>query len=213
MATRAEQAAWSAAAAERHPALARLHENHGPAVLGAAPRPADRFAALARAICFQQLSTAAGTTIWGRASALVAPDGGPVTPEAVLAVGTEPLRACGLSGAKTATILALADASARGDLDLPGIGRRTDADVVAHLTAVKGVGRWTAEMFLMFSLHRPDVWPVTDLGVRHGFAHAFDLDEPPTPKALDELGAAFAPHRSVVAWWCWREVDARRGRA
>ncbi len=207
MATRAQLTAWSERAASVDPVAARLLHDHGPLRLGAGPRPDERFAALARSVCFQQLSGAAGATIWGRVVAAV---GGRASPTSVLAAGPDALRGCGLSTAKAATVLGLADAVASGRLDLRGIARRDDEAVIEALTTVRGIGRWTAEMFLLFSLHRPDVWPVGDLGVRNGFALAHGLPSL-TVAELGEAGERFRPYRSVVAWWCWRELDARRG--
>ena len=104
-------------------------------------------------------------------------------------------------------MLDLATRSAEGTVRLERIGRLDDEEVIAHLTVVRGIGRWTAQMFLLFHLRRLDVWPTGDLGVRVGFARAYDLAAPPTPRELDDLGDAAAPYRSVLAWWCWREAD------
>lgn len=190
--------------------MARLLRDHGPARFRPRPAVADRYASLARAVAYQQLAGAAASTIWGRTVAALEAAGHGVDPVGVLALGEAPLRAAGLSGAKAGTLLALADACERGAVDLAGMGRASDEAIIEELTAVRGIGRWTAQMFLMGALHRLDVWPTGDLGVRAGFAMAHGLSEQPTPKALEELGAHLAPYRSVVAWWCWREVDAAR---
>jgi 3-methyladenine DNA glycosylase/8-oxoguanine DNA glycosylase len=94
-----------------------------------------------------------------------------------------------------------------GEVRLDRVGRLSDDEVVEHLTTVRGIGRWTAQIFLLFDLGRPDVWPTGDLGVRTGFAAAYGLAGPPTAAELEALGAPFAPARSVLAWWCWREAD------
>jgi 3-methyladenine DNA glycosylase/8-oxoguanine DNA glycosylase len=165
---------------------------------------ASRFEQLAQAIAYQQLAGKAAAAIWNRVAAAV---GRPFTPEAVLTAGPEALRAAGFSGAKTASVLDLATKVATGEVRLARIGRLADDDVVAELTKVRGIGRWTAEMFLIFTLGRLDVWPVTDLGVRAGYARAYGLAELPSPKALDEEGHRFRPYRSLAAWYCWRMVE------
>jgi 3-methyladenine DNA glycosylase/8-oxoguanine DNA glycosylase len=188
------------------PVLADLVAAHGPMRLGARPPVSARFEALARSIAFQQLAGAAAATIWGRVRALVP---GPFTAEAVLAVPDEALAGAGLSGAKRAALQDLALHVVDGRVELDRMGRMPDDEVVAELVQVRGIGTWTAEMFLLFTLHRLDVWPVTDLGVRNGYARAFGLDAPPAPKELQALGERFRPHRSVVAWYCWRAADTR----
>lgn len=190
--------------AARDPVFAELVERHGPARFRPKPRVADRFEHLARSIAYQQLAGRAAAVIWGRVRGLV---DGPFTPDGVLALGEPPLRAAGLSGAKTAALLDLAAHVADGRLDLGVLGRLDDEAVVAQLVQVRGIGRWTAEMFLMFVLHRLDVWPVTDLGVRNGYARAHGLAEAPTPAELAEAGERLRPFRSVAAWYCWRAVD------
>jgi DNA-3-methyladenine glycosylase II len=198
---------WRAAAEElavRDPVLARLQERHGPPRIGPGPPAGRRFAALARSVAYQQLAGRAATAIWGRVEAVV---GEPFTPEAVLAAGHDRLRGAGLSGSKAACLVDLAVHSLDGTIDWTRIHRWPDEDVVAHLTVVRGIGPWTAQMFLLFDLRRPDVWPTGDYGVRAGYARAFDLVGLPTPRELEVLGAPWAPYRSVVAWWCWREID------
>lgn len=169
-------------------------------------RPAQKtpFEALARAICFQQLSTKAAGTIFGRFEIAV---GGSITPEAVLATPLDALRGSGLSAAKAASVLDLAEKVVDGTVPLGGVKKLSDDELVDRLVVVRGVGRWTAEMFLIFQLRRLDVWPVDDLGVRKGYARAWGLAELPTPKVLLELGDAFRPYRSVAAWYCWRATE------
>ena len=130
-----------------------------------------------------------------------------MTPEAVLAAPPELLSSCGLSRAKSASIRDLADKVACGDVTLDRIGRLSDDQVVDHLTQVRGIGPWTAQMFLMSTLGRLDVWPIGDYGVRAGFGRAWGLAEIPTPGQLHGLGEPFRPYRSLVAWYCWRAVD------
>jgi DNA-3-methyladenine glycosylase II len=194
----------SLALAGRDRVLAELVERHGPMHLPPAPRASQRFEQLARDIAFQQLAGPAARAIWGRVRALVAAE---FTPEAVLALEPELLAAAGLSRAKRASILDLAEHVADGRVALDRIGRQSDAAVVEHLTVVRGIGPWTAQMFLLFTLQRLDVWPTGDLGVRVGFAKAWGLPEPPTPGLLESLGEPFRPWRSVLAWYCWKAAD------
>jgi DNA-3-methyladenine glycosylase II len=194
----------TAEVARRDPVFARLIDLHGPMRLGRRTPVADRFEVLARSIAFQQLAGAAARTIWGRVRTLVP---GAFTPEAVLALDDADLAAAGLSRAKRAALLDLALHVTDGRVELGRMGRMPDADVVSELVRVRGIGTWTAEMFLLFTLRRPDVWPITDLGVRHGWALALDEPTPPSPKELDVLGERFRPYRSIVAWYCWRACD------
>ena len=190
--------------AERDPVMARLVEQHGPMHLPPPPRASQRFEQLARSIAFQQLAGRAASTIWGRVRALVP---GEFTAESVLSIPEGDLAAAGLSRAKLASIRDLAAHVADGRVALERIGRLPDDDVIDHLTRVRGIGPWTAQMFLMFTLHRVDVWPTGDLGVRIGFAKAWGLAAQPGPAELEPLGDPFRPYRSVVAWYCWRAAD------
>ena len=186
--------------------LAGLVDLHGPPPHRRPVRASDRFAALAEIIIFQQLAGKAAASIHGR---LVVALGGDVTPESVLAVDPTVLALCGLSGAKAASIRDLAEKVASGQIALDRIGRLTDEAVVAHLCQVRGIGPWTADMFLLGTLARLDVWPTGDYGVRAGFARAWSLPEIPTPKELALRGEPFRPYRSLVAWYCWRAADVR----
>jgi DNA-3-methyladenine glycosylase II len=165
----------------------------------------EHFAELARAILYQQLAGSAARAITARFDALFE-DGRP-TPEAVLARRVTTLRKVGLSAAKAASIRDLAVKSLDGTVELDRMARLSDDKVVAELTQVRGIGRWTAEMFLIFQLGRIDVWPVDDYGVRKGYTRIYDLGEMPTAKELDGCGEAFRPYRSVAAWYCWRAAD------
>lgn len=194
------------AIAAADPALAAFIERAGPFE----PRPGDGdpFVSLARAIVFQQLATGAATAIHRR---FVEAIGGAVTADAILATAPETLRAAGLSTAKTASLLDLAAKVSDGSVPLVGIETLPDDEIVARLTKVRGIGRWTAEMFLLFELRRPDVWPVDDLGVRHGWSLIHDLPEMIKPKPLQEEGERFRPFRSVLALYCWHAVHVARG--
>lgn len=204
----ATRTAWVAAAddlATRHPVTAALRERHGAPTIGPGPRSIDRFRALAESITYQQLAGRAAATIWGRVTEAV---GSPFSPANVLATPQDELRSAGLSTAKTAALIDLATRCRTGEIRLERIARLTDAAVVDHLTIVRGIGPWTAQMFLLFDLRRLDVWPTGDFGVRSGFSKAFGHAELIGSRELEELGEPFAPYRSVLAWWCWRETDA-----
>ena len=186
--------------AERDPVIARLVEEAG---LPSFPRPTEtHFAALVRSVTHQQLAGAAATAIHGR---LIHTLGDEVTPERLLATPTEDLRAAGLSGNKALSLQDLATKVLDGTvvLDPRGVARESDEELVARLSTVRGIGKWSAEMFLMFQLRRLDVWPTGDLGVRKGFGLAWGIPTP-TPKVLDGLGEPYHPYRSIVAWYCWR---------
>ena len=185
------------------PAYARVVAGVGP--FNPRPPVADYFNALARAIVFQQLAGRAAQAIHGRFLALY-PANHP-TAAAVLATPPEQLRAVGLSAAKTASLLDLAAKTSDGTVPLERIEELPDTEIVQRLVAVRGIGRWTAEMFLIFQLRRPDVWPVDDLAVRKGFAIIHHLAEWPKPKELDALGETYRPYRTVAAWYCWRATD------
>ena len=134
-------------------------------------------------------------------------DGGIVTPKNIIATGEERLRAAGLSRAKAMSLLDMSDRALTGTLDVTRLGRRDDEAVIEHLSAVRGVGRWTAEMFLIFVLHRLDVWPIDDLGVRKGYAKIFGPNVAPSARELGPLGDRFRPYRTVVTLYCWRDLE------
>jgi DNA-3-methyladenine glycosylase II len=172
------------------------------------PRPTNtHFAALAESILYQQLAGAAAAAIHGRFVALFNRD---LSPDAVLALPARKLRAAGLSRAKVAAVRDLAAKVTAGIVPLHRIGRLSDEDIIESLSVVRGIGQWTAEMFLIFQLRRLDVWPVGDYGVRQGYALAYRLPALPTPKALHALGERFRPYRTVAAWYCWRAVTEQR---
>ncbi len=166
-------------------------------------RQPSAFSALTRSITAQQLATSAANAIWKRTNALAH---GRVTADAIVDIGAERLREAGQSRAKIVALLDLAERCQSGSLKLGGLSRKKDADVIEALCAVKGIGVWSAQMFLIFHLRRLDVWPIGDLAVRRGYSRLFGVDVP-TPKALQPLGDAFAGHRSCAAWYCWRASD------
>jgi DNA-3-methyladenine glycosylase II len=188
----------------RDPVMARAIAGTGPPDIRRGRPRTEHFAELARAICFQQLAGPAARAIHGRFEALF--DGQP-TPERVLATRMPKLRSVGLSASKAASIRDLAAKVVEGSVQLERVGRLSDDEIVRELTLVRGIGRWTAEMFLIFQLGRLDVWPVDDLGVRKGYARLYDHAELPPPKVLEGLGDPFRPYRSVAAWYCWRATD------
>jgi DNA-3-methyladenine glycosylase II len=196
----------SAIVAAADPALAAFIGRAGPFT----PRrgQGDAFTSLARAIVFQQLAGRAAAAIYGRFETAV---GGRVTARAILATEPAVLRAAGLSGAKTTSLIDLATRTLDGTAPLAGIDRLSDDEIVERLTVVRGIGRWTVEMFLLFDLRRPDVWPVDDLGVRHGWSLIHDLPATITARALQPEGERFRPWRSVVALYCWHAVHVARG--
>lgn len=213
VATRADDAAPgldgpTAAIATADPAFAAFIERAG--AYAARPGDGDPFTSLARAIVFQQLAGRAAAAIHGR---FVTAIGGSVTADAILATAPEQLRAAGLSGNKTTSLIDLATKVRDGTVPLAGIESLDDDEVVARLTTVRGIGRWTAEMFLLFELGRPDVWPVDDLGVRHGWSLIHELPEMIKPRVLQAQGDRFRPHRSTVALYCWHAVHVERGQA
>jgi DNA-3-methyladenine glycosylase II len=201
---------WAAAidaAADRDPVLAHLVALVGP--ITQRPRDPDgHFGALVRAIVFQQLAGPAARAIHQRVRAAV---NGDLTPEALTAVSDEALRAAGLSAAKLASLRDLSAKVHDGTVVLDQSSKRSDDEIVARLSAVRGIGRWTSEMYLMFELRRRDVWPVDDLGVRQGYGVAWGLDPPPTAKELAPLGERFRPYRSIAARYCWEAVALFRG--
>jgi DNA-3-methyladenine glycosylase II len=204
---RPSHTAAARALAERDPAIARLVE------LAGLPRLRERhgthFEALVRSIVFQQLAGAAASTIHRRLVALL---DGQVEPATVLVQSDEALRSVGLSANKAASIRDLATKVRDGTviLDPRRLSREPDEEVITGLSTVRGIGRWTAEMFLLFQLRRLDVWPTGDLGVRRGYGLAHSIPMP-TPKELEEYGDVYRPYRSVAAWYCWRACEVYAG--
>jgi DNA-3-methyladenine glycosylase II len=186
----------------RDPALGRLIKAAGPIELR--DPLDDSFAALVRSILYQQLAGAAAAAIHGRFLKLFA---AALSPAAVLELPDGAMRSAGLSGSKAAAIADLAHKVEDGTVPLHDVESLTDDELVARLVQVRGIGRWTAEMFLIFQLRRLDVWPVDDYGVRKGWAMAHKLKDLPVPRVLQVEGDRFRPYRTVAAWYCWRAVD------
>ncbi len=189
--------------ADRDPVLARLVAEAG---LLSLPVPTEtHFGTLVRAITFQQLAGPAARAIHSR---LIAALDGDISPERLVALPDAALRAAGLSGAKTASLRDLAAKVLDGSVVLESrrLAHLSDDEIVTQLSSVRGIGQWTAEMFLIFQLRRLDVWPTGDLGVRRGYGLAWGIPMP-TPKQLDALGEPYRPYRSIVAWYCWRAAE------
>jgi len=171
----------------------------------ASVRPFD---ALAESIAYQQLSGKAAATIWKRVRALY-PRRKYLDPQRVLETPDEKLRGAGLSRSKVAAVKDLAAKTIDGTVpSARALAKMSDEEIIERLIAVRGIGRWTVEMLLLFDLGRPDVWPVDDYGVRKGFAKTFGKRKLPKPKQLMKLGEKWRPHRSVAAWYFWRALDS-----
>jgi DNA-3-methyladenine glycosylase II len=194
--------------ASRDPVLAELVEAAGPIHIGR--RGGSHFAGLVEAIVYQQLAAAAAA-IHRR---LVAALGDDVQPETLLALSDEALRAAGLSANKARSLRDLAAKVLDGTVVLSprGLSRQSDEEVIAGLSTVRGIGPWTAQMFLIFRLRRLDVWPVGDFGVRQGYGLAWNVPMA-TARELEPLGDPYRPYRTVLAWYCWRAVELYAGGA
>jgi DNA-3-methyladenine glycosylase II len=195
--------------AARDPVLARVIAEAGPIRIR---RPKmSPFASLVQAIVYQQLAGAAARAIHGRLIAAMQ-DG--VAPEALLALSDSTLRTVGLSANKVRSLRDLATKVLDGTVVLSprGLSRQSDDEVIARLSTVRGIGPWTAEMFLIFQLRRLDVWPVGDLGIRQGYALAWKVPTP-TARELEPLGDPHRPYRTVLAWYCWRAAELYAGAA
>jgi 3-methyladenine DNA glycosylase/8-oxoguanine DNA glycosylase len=200
---------------ERDPRLAEVISRVGPCGLGVPQAESHysraHFEGLAAAIVGQQLSAKAAATIFGRVRALGPDPASFPSPAELLAVPEPNLRAAGLSAAKIASVRDLAGRVARGDLNLEALGAMDEEAVIEALCAVRGIGRWTAEMFLMFRLGRLDVLPVADLGIQKGIQRLFNCRKRPSPDRMRVLTRAWRPYRSVACWYLWRlpELDAK----
>lgn len=200
---------FSLAKAYRHlresdPRLGALIDEHG----AYTPRPnPDPYVALVRSIFFQQLAGAAASAIMRRTFALFGDEERTPDPADFLRASDEDLRSAGLSRQKTGYLRDLAQHVVDGRLRFDQVDGMDDAEVIKHLTAVKGIGEWSAHMFLMFHLGRPDVLPVGDLGVRKGMQAVYGLRKEPDAKRASKIGAPWAPYRSVGAWYMWRAVE------
>ncbi|HEY2475995.1 MAG TPA: hypothetical protein VGI19_14490 [Candidatus Cybelea sp.] len=191
---------------KRDPVLDRFIARVGP--IRYRPRhPDGHFGTLVRAIVFQQLAGSAASAIFER---VVTAAGGRLSPQSLSAASDKKLRAAGLSANKLLSLRDLSTKVLDGSVDLDGSPRQSDDEIVAKLVTVRGIGKWTAEMYLMFELRRLDVWPIDDLGVRAGYAIIWGLEPAPRPKELLPLGERFRPYRSVVARYCWEAVHLLR---
>jgi DNA-3-methyladenine glycosylase II len=177
----------------------------GPCELHAAA-PKDAFVALCMSIASQQLSVKAAATIFRRFEDRFPPDRRP-TPDRVMTLTDDEIRACGFSRPKVSFIKDLAARVLDGRLDLKGLKKHPDDEVMQQLIAVKGIGRWTAEIFLMFRLGRPDILPADDLGLMNAVQRAYQLRKRPDAKKLREMGEAWSPYRSVAAWYLWQSLN------
>ena len=194
--------------AKTDPAFAALIARIGLCQLAVLPR--EPYEALVRAIAHQQLHGRAAMLILGRFSALY-PGAAFPTPSQVLETDPALLRGCGLSGSKVTAIRDIALHAMQGAVPTAeAAAALTDMELIEQLTAIRGVGRWTVEMLLIFTLGRPDVLPVDDFGVREGWRLIQRLDAQPKPKALAAIGEAWAPYRSVAAWYLWRAADENK---
>jgi DNA-3-methyladenine glycosylase II len=172
----------------------------------------EPYEALIRAIAYQQLTAKAGDAIIGRLKALY-PDPLFPTPENIIGADFDVLRACGFSGTKIAAIKAISAGALSGVVPTRVVAAKMhDEDLIERIVCIKGIGRWTVEMLLMYSLERMDILPVDDFGIREGYRALKSLLDAPKPQELRELGKAFAPHRTVASWYLWR-VPRERGKA
>jgi len=190
----------------RDPVLAAIIKRCGPCGLADAQRP-DPFASLVEAIVWQQLSTKAAASIYRKFLAVFGGSSCP-PPAALLAAPVEALRGAGLSRPKIAYLRDLATKVLDGTVRLDALDALDDEGVIEALTTVKGIGRWSAEMFLIFKLHRPDVLPVGDLGIVRAIQRAYGLRKPPPPKRMLKIGEAWRPYRSVASWYLWASLEA-----
>jgi DNA-3-methyladenine glycosylase II len=201
-----------AALAAADPAMAALIERVGEIDIEtrlrrrSEQRPADAYGALLRAIVGQQLSTKAARTIYGRILGLFG--GSTPTPEQLLEASETDLRGAGLSGRKVEYVRDLAAHVLSGELELDRLGELSDEEAIAEIVAVRGLGQWTAEMFLLFHLERPDVLSGGDLGIRKAVQVAYGLEEMPTPTRVLEIGEAWRPHRSLASLYLWESLAA-----
>jgi DNA-3-methyladenine glycosylase II len=196
----------AAALRRRDPLLGALIARSGPCRIEGRRDP---FVSLAEAIVYQQLSGKAAGTIWKRLERLV--PGRRLTPRALLALDASSLRAAGLSRQKAAYLRDLAQRFRDGTLDARRLRRLGDDQVIEALTRVKGIGRWTAEMFLIFCLKRPDVWPVDDLGILKGLQRLHRMKRLPAKHRAQALGERWRPYRTIATWYLWRGVDGGGG--
>ena len=185
------------------PVLRAIIERVGPCRMAFGPA---EFSSLAEAIVYQQLNGKAAVTIFKRFAALA---GEPITPEGILKLSDAQLRSVGLSKQKSTYLKDLADKTATGLLDFSCLPKLSDEEVIKHLTQVKGIGVWTAHMFLMFSLRRPNVLPTGDYGVQVAVKKHYKKRKLPKPKDMEKIARAWEPYRSVACWYMWRSLDIK----
>jgi DNA-3-methyladenine glycosylase II len=164
------------------------------------------FHSLAEAILYQQLNGKAAATIFSRFAALA---GDPLTPAGILKLTDQQMRAVGLSKQKTSYLRDMAERAAAGQLDFSRLHERTDEEVIEHLTQVKGVGVWTAQMFLMFTLKRPNVLPTGDFGVQMAIKKLYNKRKVPKPAQMEKIAKCWEPYRSIACWYLWRSIDTQ----
>ncbi len=188
----------------RDPVLASIIRKHGPCGIKTG-RETDIFCGLVEAIVSQQLSTRAAATIYGRLRALM-PDGTP-TPDAFLPLTDDALRGVGLSRQKTAYMRDLSCKVLDGSVKIGSLTTMSDEEIIAELTKIKGIGRWTVEMILIFRLARPDILPVDDLGIVKAIQRAYSLRKPPDAKRMQKIAESWRPYRSVASWYLWASLE------
>lgn len=185
------------------PILREIIESVGPCRMSFGP---PEFHSLAESIVYQQLNGKAAETIFKRFVALA---GDPVLPECILKLSDAQLRSVGLSKQKSSYLKDMAQRASRGELDFARLPAMTDDQVIEHLTQVKGVGVWTAHMFLMFTLKRPDVLPTGDYGIRAAMKKHYKKRKMPTPEQMQKIAKTWSPYRSVACWYLWRSLDIK----
>lgn len=204
--TAEDYAAARRALMRRDPVLAEVIKRYGPCPLGVpTPERADPFLFIIRAITSQQLSTRAAATIFGRFRALF--DGGVLDPAAVGLIADDRLRGVGLSGQKLRYVRDLCEKVSSRTLDLDRLPTLPDEQVIEAITQVKGLGRWSAEMILIFHLRRPDVLPVDDLGIVKAMQRLYRMRSQPKPRRMLKIGERWRPYRSVASWYLWRSLE------
>ena len=185
------------------PVLRAIIERIGPCKMEYGP---PEFHSLAEAIIYQQLNGKAAVTIFKRFADLA---GDPVTPAGILKLTPEQMRSVGLSKQKASYLFDMAERARRGELDFTRLGEMSDDEVIKHLTQVKGVGVWTAHMFLMFTLRRPNVLPVGDFGVQMAIKKHYRKRKMPKPADMEKIARAWEPYRSIACWYLWRSLDVK----
>jgi len=185
------------------PVLSAIIKRIGPRCMEFGP---PEFHSLAEAIIYQQLNGKAAITIFKRFAALA---GEPLTPEGILKLSDEQMRSVGLSKQKSSYLKDMAERAARGELDFTRLPKMSDDEVIKHLTQVKGVGVWTAHMFLMFTLRRPNVLPTGDFGVQMAIKKHYKKRKLPKPEQMEKIAKPWEPYRSIACWYLWRSLDVK----